>query len=198
VEEDAAIIVELCRKHHAAEVRVAANDQEAARLRMARKGAFSSLARVRPTTILEDVTVPRSEVAPMLEKINLIARQNNVMIGNFGHAGDGNLHPTCLTDERDANEIQRVEKAIEEIFLQSVKFGGTISGEHGIGLAKRRFLEMTTSEPAIDMMRKIKASIDPNGVLNPGKVFTLKPRCEGPLPTNRDQIKKFLEMGAYT
>ncbi|MEX1275425.1 MAG: FAD-linked oxidase C-terminal domain-containing protein [Bacteroidota bacterium] len=198
VEEDAAIIVELCRKHDAAEVRVAANDQEAARLRMARKGAFSSLARVRPTTILEDVTVPRSEVAPILEKINLIARQNDVMIGNFGHAGDGNLHPTCLTDERDAKEIRRVEKAIEEIFLQSVKFGGTISGEHGIGLAKRRFLEMTTSEPAIEMMRKIKASLDPNGVLNPGKIFTLKPRCEGPLPTNREQIKKFVEMGAYT
>ncbi|HAL56119.1 MAG TPA: glycolate oxidase subunit GlcD, partial [Bacteroidetes bacterium] len=198
VEEDAAKVIEICTKHHATDMRVASNEQEAIKLRTARKAAFSALARVKPTTILEDATVPRSEVAPMLERINQIAGKHNVLFGNFGHAGDGNLHPTCLTDERDAAELVRAEKAIEEIFLQAVKFGGTISGEHGVGLAKRRFLELTTPEPAIEMMRRIKQSIDPNSVLNPGKIFTVRPRCEGPLPRNQEQLKKFSDMGAFT
>jgi glycolate oxidase len=198
VEEDAERVVGLCRKHHTVDVRIAANDQEAVQLRSARKVAFSALARVRPTTILEDATVPRSEVAPMLERIKSISSKYNLIFGNFGHAGDGNLHPTCLTDERDKDEIDRAMRAIEEIFLEAVRFGGTITGEHGVGLAKRKFLEQTMSEPAIEMMRKIKDALDPHRVLNPGKIFTLRPRCEGPLPTNREQIKKFLEMGAYT
>lgn len=198
VEEDAAKIIELCKKHNAREVRVAANAQEALKLRTARKAAFSALARVRPTTILEDATVPRSEVAPMLERIESIASKYNLMFGNFGHAGDGNLHPTCLTDERDTAEIHRAEKAFDEIFTEAVKMGGTITGEHGVGLAKMRFLEKSAGDVAIDMMRRIKQSLDPNGVLNPGKIFSLKPRCEGPMPKNQEQVKKFLEMGAFT
>jgi len=198
VEEDAAKVVDICKRHGALEIRIAANEQEATKLRMARKAAFSALARVRPTTILEDATVPRSEVAPMLERINQIASNHNLMFGNFGHAGDGNLHPTCLTDERDANEIHRAELAFDEIFSEAVRFGGTITGEHGVGLAKLQFLEKALGEPAIDMMRKIKEAVDPNGVLNPGKIFSLRPRCEGPLPTNREQIKKFADSGAFT
>jgi glycolate oxidase len=198
VEEDAAKIVEICRAHKALDVRVAADEQEAVKLRTARKSALAALARVRPTTILEDVSVPRSEVPAMLERINRIASNCGVTLANFGHAGDGNLHPTCLTDERDADEIRRAERAIEEIFTEAVRMGGTITGEHGVGLAKRQFFEKLTVEPAIDMMRKIKLSIDPNGVLNPGKIFTLRPRCEGPLPTNREQIKKFADLGAFT
>jgi glycolate oxidase len=198
VQEDAAKVVEICRRHGALEIKIAADEQEAARLRSARKSAFSALARVRPTTILEDATVPRSEVAPMLERINQIARDNSLTFGNFGHAGDGNLHPTCLTDERDKDEIHRAERAFDQIFTEAVRFGGTITGEHGVGLAKLKFLEKAAGEPAIEMMRKIKESIDPNGVLNPGKIFSLRPRCEGPLPTNREQIKKFTDAGAFT
>ncbi len=198
VEEDGEKVVGLCKKHHSLDVRVAATEQEAIQLRTARKAAFSALARVRPTTILEDATVPRSEVASMLERIKSISSKYNLTFGNFGHAGDGNLHPTCLTDERDKDEIDRAMRAIEEIFLEAVRFGGTITGEHGVGLAKRKFLEQTMSEPALEMMRKIKDALDPNRVLNPGKIFKLRPRCEGPMPTNREQIKKFLEMGAYT
>jgi len=198
VEEDAEKIVGICRRHGATEIRVAANEQEAVKLRTARKAAFASLARVRPTTILEDATVPRSEVAPMLETINRIARNYDLTFGNFGHAGDGNLHPTCLTDERDTKQIHMAERAFEEIFSEAVRFGGTITGEHGVGLAKLRFLEKAVGEPAIEMMRRIKESIDPNAVLNPGKIFSLRPRCEGPLPSNRDQIKKFVDSGAFT
>ena len=198
VEEDKETIATICRKHNATEVRVAADAVEAAKLRSARKIAFSALARVRPTTILEDATVPRSEIAPMLERIMSISSNYNLTFGNFGHAGDGNLHPTCLTDERDSDEIRRAHAAFEEIFMTAVKMGGTISGEHGTGLSKKKFLEKVTDPPAIEMMRNIKSVIDPNGVLNPGKIFSLKPRCEGPMPRSQEQLKKLMESGAYT
>ncbi|MCI0706290.1 MAG: FAD-binding protein [Ignavibacteriae bacterium] len=198
VAEDADKIIELCKKHNAREVRVASNAKEANKLRAARRSAFAALARVKPTTILEDATVPRSEVAPMLDKIKQITQRHNLTFGNFGHAGDGNLHPTCLTDERDSNEIHRAEKAFEEIYTEAIKLGGTITGEHGTGLAKKKFLEHQTGLAAIEMMRKLKGTLDPNSVLNPGKIFDVKPRCEGPMPKNQDQLKRFLEMGAFT
>lgn len=198
VGEDAARIIELCKRHHALDVKVAADAAEAVKLRSARRTAFAALARVRPTTILEDATVPRSEVAPMLERIQNISSKYNLTFGNFGHAGDGNLHPTCLTDERDTDEIHRAERAFEEIFGEAIRFGGTITGEHGTGLSKKKFLEKAVGAPAVEMMRRIKEAIDPNAVLNPGKIFSIKPRCEGPMPTNREQVKKYLEMGAFT
>lgn len=198
VEEDLATIEQICRRHRAGEVRIARDAGEAARLRSARKVAFSALARVRPTTILEDVTVPRSDVAPMLERIQAIARSYGLLFGNFGHAGDGNLHPTCLTDERDAAEIQKAEAAFEEIFNESIRFGGTITGEHGTGLSKRKFLERLTDPPALGMMRSLKQVVDPEGILNPGKILSVKPRCEGPMPRNRKQVERFLAQGAFT
>ncbi|MBF8247868.1 MAG: glcD, partial [Bacteroidetes bacterium] len=127
-----------------------------------------------------------------------IASSYNLTFGNFGHAGDGNLHPTCLTDERDKDEIHRAEKAFEEIFMAAVKLGGTITGEHGTGLSKKKFLEKITEPAALEMMRRIKHTLDPNNVLNPGKIFSMKPRCEGPMPRDQNQIKKFVEMGAFT
>ena len=197
VEEDASRIIEICKAHRAQEMRIAQDEQEGLKLKTARRTAFSALARVRPTTILEDVTVPRSEVAPMLEKIQSIARQHDVMVGNFGHAGDGNLHPTCLTDERDVDEINRAHAAFEEMFSSAIQFGGTITGEHGVGLAKKRFLPEAVGLPAVEMMKRIKESIDPNNVLNRGKIFSLKPRCEGPLPKSQEQIRKFVDQGAW-
>lgn len=198
VEEDLATIEQICRRHRAGEVRVARDAGEAARLRSARKVAFSALARVKPTTILEDVTVPRSDIAPMLERIQVIARSHGLLFGNFGHAGDGNLHPTCLTDERDAAEIHKAEAAFEEIFNESIRFGGTITGEHGTGLSKRKFLERLTDPPALGMMRSLKQVVDPEGILNPGKILSLRPRCEGPLPRDRKQVERFLAQGAFT
>jgi glycolate oxidase len=197
VEEDAAQIVDICKAHRAQEIKIAQNEQEALKLKAARRTAFSALARVRPTTILEDVTVPRSEVAPMLEKIRSIARRHEVTFGNFGHAGDGNLHPTCLTDERNGDQISRAHAAFEEMFDAALQFGGTITGEHGVGLAKKEFLPQAVGLPAVEMMKRIKESIDPNNVLNPGKIFSLKPRCEGPLPKSQEQVKKFVDQGAW-
>ncbi len=102
-------------------------------------------------------------------------------MGNFGHAGDGNLHPTCLTDERDKDEIHRVEKAFKEIYEETIKLGGTVTGEHGVGLAKKEFLKDMINVPTMEMMRKIKKALDPNDVLNPGKIISHSPKCEGKL-----------------
>lgn len=134
----------------------------------------------------------------MLAQINEIAKKYNLLFGNFGHAGDGNLHPTCLTDERDKNEISRAHKAFDEIFTAAVNLGGTITGEHGTGLAKKQFLEKMAGPAQIEMMRNIKRVIDPNSVLNPGKIFSLSPRCEGAMPQSQEQIRRFLDMGAYS
>jgi glycolate oxidase len=171
----------ICQKHGAREIRVAQDAGEAEKLKTARRSAFSALARMRPTTILEDVTVPRSEMATMLQRIRDIGKKYKVTFGNFGHFGDGNLHPTCLTDERDREEIHRVEKAFEEIFLAAVDLGGTITGEHGVGLSKKKFLETVAGPAGVEVMRKIKAVFDPNNVLNAGKIFDPKPKCEYPL-----------------
>jgi glycolate oxidase len=171
VEEEAALVVDCCRKNNATEVTIARTAEEAMKLKTARRSAFSALARTKPTTILEDITVPRSAIAAMLEAISAISAKYDVMIGTFGHAGDGNLHPTCLTDERNHDEIARAEKAYEEIFIEAVRLGGTITGEHGTGLAKKKFLHLVTGYTAIDTMRAVKKAMDPNSVLNPGKIF---------------------------
>ncbi|MCR4425520.1 MAG: FAD-binding protein [Firmicutes bacterium] len=154
----------------AREVIVAKNEEEKARVWSGRRAALGALARVRPTTILEDATVPRSEIPAMVRAVREIASKYNLMIGTFGHAGDGNLHPTILTDERDREEMHRVEAAIDELFKTALALGGTLSGEHGIGLAKAPFLHMEMGEVGLATMRRIKQALDPKNILNPGKM----------------------------
>jgi len=150
---------------------VAQSAEESARLATARRSAFSALARVAPTTILEDATVPRSELAKMIRFTQEVAVRHQLRIATFGHMGDGNLHPTFLTDERNAPEMERVEHAMQEIFDYAVKLGGTITGEHGVGLAKKKFLPGAIGEASIGLMRQLKKTLDPQGLLNPGKIF---------------------------
>ena len=144
-----------------------------------------------PTTILEDATVPRSELPVMIEKVSKAAKMFDVTFGNFGHAGDGNLHPTCLTDEREIKGLDNAHRAFDYIFNEAIKLGGTITGEHGTGLAKKHFLEKVAGPAGVDMMKRIKVAIDQNNILNPGKIFTISPKCEGSMPTKREQIKDF-------
>jgi glycolate oxidase len=191
VEDDAETIKNILYKNKASSIKSASSVEEAVILKTARRSAFSALARKRPTTILEDATVPRSELPVMIEKVTQAASLFDVTFGNFGHAGDGNLHPTCLTDERDIKEIDRAHKAFDFIFNEAIKLGGTITGEHGTGLAKKQFLEKVAGLPGMELMKKIKCSVDENNILNPGKIFTISPRCEGSLPSRREQIKKF-------
>jgi glycolate oxidase len=178
VREDADTVEQILRKNNCTYIKSAKDKFEAESLKTARRTAFSALARKKPTAILEDATVPRSELPVMIEKVNQSAQKFEVTFGNFGHAGDGNIHPTCLTDERDHDEILRAHRAFEYIFNEAIKLGGTITGEHGTGLAKKQFLESVAGVPGIEMMKKIKASVDENNIINPGKIFSLKPRCE--------------------
>ncbi len=191
VAEDAESVKKILKKNNASQIKVAVNTDEAVMLKSARRSAFSALARRMPTTILEDATVPRSELPIMIEKVIEAGKKFDVVFGNFGHAGDGNLHPTCLTDERDKNEILKAHKAFEFIFNEAIKLGGTITGEHGTGLAKKQFLEQVAGLPGINMMKKIKSAIDENNIINPGKIFTLSPRCEGSMPRSKTDITDY-------
>ncbi|MEK3989843.1 glycolate oxidase subunit GlcD [Robertmurraya sp. FSL R5-0851] len=171
VKRDMDRMANICEHEQAVSVKIAHSQEEAESLRTARRSALSALAQLKPTTYLEDATVPRSEIAKMVKSINDIAKKYNLNICTFGHAGDGNLHPTCLTDVRNHEEIERVEKAFEEIFEKAIELGGTITGEHGVGMMKAPYLELKLGEAGIAAMKAIKDSLDPNNIMNPGKVF---------------------------
>ena len=171
VEKDIALMHQICMEKKATSTQIAQTEAEAENLRVARRVALSALARKRPTTILEDATVPRSEIANMVKAIQRIAEKYDLQICTFGHAGDGNLHPTCLTDARDEEEMVRVEAAFSEIFEVAIQLGGTITGEHGVGEMKSPYLEWKIGAAGIDVMRNIKQSLDPYNIMNPGKIF---------------------------
>ncbi len=176
VERDIERISAICRDEKAAQISIAHTQEEALKLLTARRSAFTALARLRPTTILEDATVPRSKIAEMVLEINRISQKYDVRICTFGHAGDGNLHPTATTDARDPEEIHRVEAAFEEIFEAAIALGGTITGEHGVGLVKAPFLEWKVGSAGVALMKNIKHAFDPLNLLNPGKMFAKETR----------------------
>jgi glycolate oxidase len=171
VADEADQMIAIAHANHARDVRLAKDDAEALALAAARRNAFSALARRRPTTILEDFTVPRSELAKMVTFIAETARAANLQVGTFGHMGDGNLHPTFLTDERDAAEMKRVHHALDLIAKKTLELGGTITGEHGVGLAKKEWLRLQMGDSSFEVMKQIKKALDPAGLLNPGKIF---------------------------
>jgi glycolate oxidase len=174
VDVEAEVIKKVCKQNNAISCELATSEKERDILWSARRAALSSLARIKPSTILEDATVPRSRMVELIEAVNRISKKYDLMIGTFGHAGDGNLHPTILTDLRDKKEGEKVEKAIEEIFIETVKLDGTLSGEHGIGLTKAKFLKLEMSGESYELMKKIKKTFDPNNILNPGKLFLME------------------------
>ncbi|MCU0558258.1 MAG: FAD-binding protein [Desulfobacterales bacterium] len=171
VADDAAKVETICRQMGAADIRVAKTAAERDKVWAARRTALSALAKLRPTLVLEDATVPRSRIPAMVKAIQAISDRYGLAIGTFGHAGDGNLHPTILTDRRDKAEWKKVEAAITDIFDQALALGGTLSGEHGTGIAKSCYLEKETSPATILYSRRLKAALDPNNILNPGKII---------------------------
>lgn len=171
VKEEAEKMETICREHGCMEIRVAKDDEEAAKLASARRSAFSALARLSPTTILEDATVPRSELGHMIRYVAAVANKYQLKVGTFGHMGDGNLHPTFLTDERNTDEMHRIEEAFEDIFKEAIRLGGTITGEHGIGIAKKKFLPGFAGQTQMRILKELRNLLDPKGTLNPGKIF---------------------------
>ena len=115
--------------------------------------------------------MPRSELAKMIRFVEAIAKKYRLRVGTFGHMGDGNLHPTFLTDERNPDEMRRVEEAFQELFTEAIRLGGTITGEHGVGVAKKAFLPKFAGDAQMRVLRQLRRVFDPNGILNPGKMF---------------------------
>lgn len=171
VEREIEGTVEVCRAAGAVEVRIAGNEAERNELWRARRSVSGSLARKRPNKLGEDISVPRSAIPETVRRIKEIALTHNLPIVVFGHAGDGNLHPNILFDKRDPDEWARVQRAVADIFRLAVEVGGTLSGEHGVGTLKKPYLESAVGPLAIDVMRSVRRALDPNGILNPGKVF---------------------------
>ncbi|MBA4356724.1 MAG: glycolate oxidase subunit GlcD [Desulfovibrio sp.] len=171
VADEAEKVEAICKQLGATRIQVAKDAAERNKVWEARRAALSALARMSPTTVLEDATVPRSKIPAMMQALEGIAGKYKLTIGTFGHAGDGNLHPTILTDRRNKEEWRRVEAAIDEIFEVALALGGTLSGEHGIGLAKSKYLEKETSRATILFSRRLKKALDPKGILNPGKII---------------------------
>jgi glycolate oxidase len=163
-------IGELCTENGAIEVVLAEDAARSEALLTARRSTLPALSRLGSLTILEDATVPRPRLAEMVDRINEIAERHAVPIATFGHAGDGNLHPTCVVDQHDAAAIDRAHKAFEEIFAAAIELDGTITGEHGVGAAKLPFLEARLGADQVALLRRIKAAFDPAGILNPGKL----------------------------
>ncbi len=165
------LAVQVCRDMGASQVRVASTPEESAELWHARHSISGSLGRIRPNKLGEDITVPRSAIPEMIARIKEISARHGLPIVIFGHAGDGNLHPNILFDKRDPEEYERVELAVGDLFRAAVEVGGSLSGEHGVGVLKRPYLEMALGPVAVEMQKRIKRALDPNNILNPGKIF---------------------------
>lgn len=161
---------EACRAAGARDVVLAGDAVQSGDLLEARRCSLPALARLAPVTMLEDVTVPRPRIAEMVEAIDAIASRHDVVCATFGHAGDGNLHPTIVFDPRDDDAHRRAEAAFDAIFRTALDLGGTITGEHGVGAAKRPWLELRLGADQIALLRRVKQAFDPAGILNPGKL----------------------------
>jgi glycolate oxidase len=163
-------VIEIFKKNNASTVKQAETKEEAEALWTARKSAYAVMSRINNSLAVEDLSVPMSKVPHMLKTISNLAKKYDLKIPTVGHAGDGNLHPTISYDSTNPDEVKRVELASAELFDKVIELGGTVTGEHGIGLAKARFMPLEHDPVAMDTMRSIKKLFDPNNILNPGKM----------------------------
>ncbi len=164
-------IQKICQANRAIEAKVAKDNQEAEDLWKARRSVSPAVVKLNPTKINEDITVPRSKVAEILRRAEGIAKKHNLIIVNFGHAGDGNIHVNLMIDKKKPGEEERAHAAVEEIFAATLELGGTLSGEHGTGTTKAPYVPMELGDLGVEVMKRIKKVFDPNNILNPGKMF---------------------------
>lgn len=171
VDDQAAVLREVLTTAQAREVRVAADKEQADQLWLARRSVSPALYDLRPHKYAEDVTVPIHRLVDLFAGVTALADEYRLLHACYGHAGDGNVHVNLLYDPADAEEAARAKTARAEIFRLTLKLGGTISGEHGVGIAKREFLPWEQGPVLIDLQRRLKRAFDPLGILNPGKIF---------------------------
>ncbi|HSR12566.1 MAG TPA: FAD-linked oxidase C-terminal domain-containing protein, partial [Thermodesulfobacteriota bacterium] len=171
LENEVEEIRKICQSNGAIDTKVAKDKKESEDLWKARRAVSSAVVKLNPTKINEDVTVPRSKVAEILRRVEAISKTHELIIVNFGHAGDGNIHVNVLIDKRKPGEQEKANLAVKEIFQAALDLGGTLSGEHGIGTTKAPYLAMELGDMGIQVMKRIKKSFDPNNILNPGKIF---------------------------
>jgi glycolate oxidase len=171
VEKEAEKITEIAKRYGAREVRVAKDADEANRYWTARRAGFAAIFGAAATVMAEDVTVPRGTIPSLIKKCKELAKKHDVQITVLGHAGDGNLHPSILTDIQDKPHYERACHAMDEIIEEAVALGGVLSGEHGIGLEKMKFFRRNIDPVALELMQKIKALLDPKNIMNPGKIW---------------------------
>jgi glycolate oxidase len=176
VAREAEIVREMCAKHHAIQFAQAADEAESDAIWEVRRKMSPAVARTGIIKLNHDVVVPRSRIPEMLEFLQGLSARSGFLIPTFGHAGDGNLHTNVMLQTNDEETRKRGAATVREVFQKAVELGGTISGEHGVGYAKAPFLDLALTGPTIELMKVIKRAMDPNGILNPGKVF------EAPLP----------------
>jgi glycolate oxidase len=170
-------VAEICRTHGAREVRFAADEKERLQLWKCRKQAFGAIGRLSPSYCTQDGVVPRTKLPEILRRIRAIGEKYGVRIVNVFHAGDGNLHPILLFDERHPEEVNRVLAASGEILEECLACGGSVTGEHGIGLEKISFMNRMFSENDLDAMARLRDALNPNGLLSPGKLLPTAGAC---------------------
>ena len=171
VEKETEKIVELSKKYGAVDVRVAKDQAEADRYWLARRAGFAAVFGKAPTVLAEDVTVPRGQIPALIRKCRDIGKKYNLEMVILGHAGDGNLHPSILTDIKNKEHYDRAVKGMDEVIEGALELGGVLSGEHGIGLEKKTFFTHTQDPAVVELMKGIKALVDPNNIMNPGKIW---------------------------
>lgn len=164
-------IRKICQANQALEIRVANDPKEADDLWKARRAVSAAVVKLNPTKVNEDITVPRSKVPEILKRVEAIAKKHNLIIVNFGHAGDGNIHVNVLIDKKKRDEVERCHLAVEEIFRETLALGGTLSGEHGVGITKAPYVGLELGDLGLEVMKRIKRAFDPNNIMNPGKIF---------------------------
>ena len=170
-------VAEIGRRHGARTVRVAADERERALLWKGRKTAFGAIAQVKPNYYLHDTVIPRTKLVEVLDQVYAIAQRHDLLVMNVFHAGDGNLHPLLVYDAREPGIIDRVHAAGAAIVEASLAAGGVLSGEHGIGLEKRKFMALQFSPDDLDHQNRLRRGFDPDGVMNPGKVLPTGASC---------------------
>jgi glycolate oxidase len=171
VERASRVVEEVLREAGGYQLMLAASREEEDSLWDVRRALSPAIKKFGTLKFNEDVVVPRSRVPELIERVEEIGLRHQTFVVNFGHAGDGNIHVNFMCDREDGEAVKRARLAVRETFAVAVNLGGTISGEHGIGYVKAPYLEMAINAPTVEAMKRIKRALDPNGILNPGKVF---------------------------